>query len=437
MGLLWVVGSACSVSAQQVTDPAAPDPAAPDSLHLAPLIDEALARNPTLLALRSSARAVEVRVAEQGTLPDPVLEVGAMNVGLFDLDVGMPASMAPSIQLSQRFPAFGTRGLKEAVAAAGARASDLEVAEAAWRLRAEVAYTFHALYALDRTLDVHQRTVDLLGDFQSVTRALYSSGTGRQGDVLRADVEVARMDAEIRRVGALRAAQAARMNALLDRPEGWSVPPAATPRLERSLPPRDSLMAWAARDRPALARERAELEGALKAVELADRSRWPDLMVSAQYGRRWGDSPRHMGGLMLGASLPIHAGSRQSAFVEAAQAEARGAEAEVWASRAEVAAEILTLLAEIERAQGLLELYRDEILPVAEANVASSLASYRVGSTDFPTLVDAQLDVDRYQIEYHTLEADYGTALARLEAALGRLLPSPDASAPGPDPDVL
>lgn len=244
------------------------------------------------------------------------------------------------------------------------------------------------------------------------------------------------MDAEIRRVAALRTAEAARLNALLDRPDDGPLPPAASPGPTAALPPRDTLLAWAVQDRPALARERARLEGAQKAVELADRARWPDLMVSAQYGRRWGDDPRHMGGLMLGAALPIHAGSRQSAFVEAAEAEARGAEAQVSAARAEVRAEILSLLAELDRARTLLDLYRDEILPVARVNVASSLASYRVGSVDFPTLVNAQLDVDRYEIEYHTLEADYGTALARLEAALGRLLPPTEASSTGPDPEV-
>ena len=407
-----------------------------DSLRLPPLIDEALARNPTLVALRAAAEAAGGRVGERGTLPDPVLQVGAMNVGLPDFDVGMPASMVPTVQLSQTFPAFGTRGLREEVAESEAMAMELEVSEAAWRLRAEVASEFHALYALDRTLEVHRRTLDLLQDFQSVARTLYASGTGRQGDVLRADVEVARMDAEIRRVQAVRAARAATLNALLDRPGGSPVPPAALPSLPADVPPGDSLVAWAARDRPALARERAAAEGARSAVELADRSRWPDLTVSAQYGHRGGSDPRHMGGLMLGASLPIHSGSRQGAFLEAARADARGAEARVTARRAAVEAEVRSLMAELDRARSLLILYREEILPVARVNVASSLASYTVGSVDFPTLVDAQLDVDRYEIEYHTLEADYGTAVARLESALGRLLPPAEILPTGFDPEV-
>jgi outer membrane protein TolC len=244
------------------------------------------------------------------------------------------------------------------------------------------------------------------------------------------------MDAEIRRVAALRTARAAALNALLDRAGDSPVPPAALPPLPAGVPPLDSLTVWAARSRPALAREEMELEAAQKAVELADRSRWPDFTVSAQYGHRGGSDPRHMGGLMVGAALPIHSGSRQGAFVEASQAEAQGVEARLTALRADVEAEVRGLLAEQERARGLLGLYRDEILPVARVNVASSLAAYRVGSVDFSTLVDAQLDVDRYEIEYHTLEADYGTALARLESALGRTLPATGTLPTGFDPEA-
>ena len=434
--LLSVAGGASPVAGQERRSSGTGAEVAVDSLRLPPLIDEALARNPNLLALRAAADAAGARVGERGTMPDPVLQVGAMNVGLPDFDVGMPASMVPTIQLSQTFPAFGTRGLQEEVAEAEAVAMGLEVSEAAWRLRAQVSSEFHALYALDRTLEVHRRTLELLEDFQSVARSLYASGTGRQGDVLRADVEVARMDAEIRRVEAVRAARAATLNALLDRPGESPVPPAALPSLPADVPTGDSLIAWAARDRPALARERAAAEGARSAVELADRARWPDFTVSAQYGHRGGSDPRHMGGLMLGASLPIHSGSRQGAFLEAARADARGAEARVTARRAAVEAEVRTLLAELDRARNLLSLYRDEILPVARVNVASSLASYRVGSVDFSTLVDAQLDVDRYEIEYHTLEADYGTAVARLESASGRLLPPSRTLPTGFDPEV-
>ena len=285
---------------------------------------------------------------------------------------------------------------------------------------------FHALFALDRILEVHRGTLALLQDFQSVARSLYAAGTGRQSDVLRADVEVARMDAEIRRLGALRDARSAELNAVLDRPGESPMASPATPGLPSRVPPLDTLLTWAMSSRPALQRERIQADRARAGVELADRDFWPDFTISAQYGRRGGEDPRSMGGLMIGASVPIHSGSRQRPLVEAARALERQAVSRVSRVRAAVEAELRSAASELERARTLLGLYRDEILPAARVTVSSSLAAYRVGEVDFSTLVDAQLDVDRYQEEYIQLVSDYGTAFARLQAAVGRTLPSDD-----------
>ena len=80
-----------------------PDPApdgSPATLTLDALLDTLAARNPRLRAVEASAAAAATRVAEASTLPDPVLQLGVMNVGLPDLNADMPASMAPSVQLS-------------------------------------------------------------------------------------------------------------------------------------------------------------------------------------------------------------------------------------------------------------------------------------------------------------------------------------------------
>lgn len=408
--------------------PPAPDSTAVDSaeLKLGDLQAEALERNPELLALRAAAEAAAARVTEPGTLPDPVLAVGAMNLGLPELDAGMPASMLPSVQLTQTLPFFGKLRLREDMAELDRESARVAVEEGEWRIRARVAERFHALQALDRQLVVHSRTLEMLEDFQSVARSFYASGSGRQGDVIRADVEVARMDAEIRRLQAFRDAGSASLNALLDRPGDAQVGLLADVPVPEELPPPDTLLSWALASRPALEGEALMVERAQAGVELANRERWPDFTVSAQYGRRGGDQPRSMGGLMVGASLPVFSGSRQRPRVEAATAMVRQAEAGLAGARSSVDAELRTVLADLERARTLMVLYRDEILPAAEASVASSLASYRVGAVDFATLVDAQLAVDRFEEEYHQLAADYGTAVARLEAVIGRPLPRND-----------
>ena len=116
------------------------------------------------------------------------------------------------------------------------------------------------------------------------------------------------------------------------------------------------------------------------------------------------------------------AGRRQLRERDAAAALQRMAEAQLAEMRAGVDAGIGEHVAEIERARSLVSLYESEVLPQAEANVESSLSSYRVGSVDFLTLVDAQKTLDRYEREYYGLLSDYGLHVAELEATVGREL---------------
>jgi outer membrane protein TolC len=285
---------------------------------------------------------------------------------------------------------------------------------------------FFRLYETDRKLEVMRETRSLLQDFQEVARAMYAAGTGRQADVLRANVEVARMDAEIERMVAMRRVAAARLNAVLDRPAETPVAAVELPALPAEWPGRDTLRSWAEQTRPLLRQSKTGVERAGTGQALAHRQIWPDFSIGLQYGQRDAGAlgTARMGSAMIGFSVPIFAGRRQLRMRDEAAALESMAQAQLEATRADVDARVGELLAELERARTLLDLYRDDVLPQADANVESSFSSYRVGAVDFPTLVDAQMTTNRYEQEYITLLADYGRAVAELETTVGRELPA-------------
>jgi len=391
-------------------------------------LELAQTHNPRLDAVRASAIATASRVAEASTLPDPMLQLGVMNFGLPDFNADMPASMAPSLQLQQRVPFPGKLSRRGDIARAASTVATAESAEAEWQIREQAARLFYDLYAIDRQTEVLRETLTLLQDFQTIARAMYSSGTGRQTDVLRADVEVARMDGEIREREAVRIGLAARLNGVLDLPAATPVGSPSLGALPGTIPEQDTLVAWAEETRPWLSAGRTGIEQANARVELARRDIWPDVTVGFVYGQRdRGFGTEHMGSAMLGFTLPIHAGSRQLAAREEAEAFRSMANAELNRRNAEVGARIGELVAELERARSLIQLFRDEVLPEARVTVESALSSYRVASVDFTTLIDAQMTVNQYEGELFRLLADYGKAVSGLEAAVGRTLPESEA----------
>lgn len=411
------------LAAAVLATPAAAQQAGP--LRLDDVYALARSRNAMVRAQAANVEAARARQPAAATLPDPQVQLGVMNASLPGLRTDMPTSMAPSVQVMQMLPFPGKLALSGRIARQSTEIAQAEAAEAEWEARSRAAMAFYEIYRVDRQLAVMRETVRLLRTFEGVARAMYGAGTGRQADVLRAGVEVARMEAEIARMQAMRASAAARLNAVLDRPADTPVPEVELPRLPGALPAADTLRAWADATRPLIARSRLAIEQAGTRRTLAGREIYPDLTVGVQYGQRAAEAgTERMGSVMLGFNLPVFAGRRQYAMRREAAAMEEMATAELADARTQAGARIGELLAELERDRTLLRLYRTSVLPQAEAGVQSALASYRVGAVDFMTLADAQMTVSQYRQELHALLADYGGRVAELEMAVGRELPA-------------
>jgi outer membrane protein, heavy metal efflux system len=393
-------------------------------LTLAEAYAMARERNPMVQAGRAAADAMATREGSAMLPPDPQVQLGIMNASLPGLRTDMPGAMAPSVQAMQMIPFPGKLALEGGIARQSTAMARSQAEEAWWEVRTRTAMAFYEIYRTDRQIAVMQETLGLLRQFEHIATTMYSVGEGRQSDVLRAGVEVARMQADLARMSAMRTAAAARLNALLDRSADATVLSVALSPLPAELPSADLMREWAEQTRPMLERGRTGVEQAGSRQALARRELWPDLTVGVQYGQRPSDmGVERMGSLMLGFSVPVYASQRQIQMRREAAAMEQMARAELSAARADVAADAASLLADLARAGTLIGLYRTAVLPQAEATVASALASYRVGRVDFMTLLDAQMTTNQFRQELYTVVAEYGVLIAELEMNIGRELP--------------
>ena len=391
--------------------------------------------NPRVAVSRALVRAAQARVPGVRRPPDPQLQLGFMNYTLPGL-APMPTLGMTQLQVMQMLPLGGKLGLAGRVAGAEASAAGERAEEVVWELRSQVAMAFYDLYATDQQLAATRETLRLLHDIALTTQAMYRVGEGRQADVLRAQVEIARMTEDTLRMLAMRQAMVARIGALLNREAVTPVGMPVLPRFPDSMPTRDSLESIAADGRPMIRAGLWDARAAEASATLARRELIPDLQVGVQYAQRRATmttadasgalmserTTERMGSLMIGASLPIFARSRQLQMRDEANAMRAMAEADVAAMRAETRGRIGESWAALQRARNLTQLYRTTILPQAEATVASAMSAYRAGSVDFMTLLDDRMRVNRYRQELATLEADEGKAWAELEMLTGREL---------------
>jgi cobalt-zinc-cadmium efflux system outer membrane protein len=393
-----------------------PPPGTPsDTLALPSAIAMARAANPRLRAERLRSRASAERIVQAGAWPNPELGFGLQNRPLSNFGTEEMMTMN-TVRLSQMVPWPGKQSLGRDGARGLAVADSLEADEADAMLVAQVKTSYYRIASTDRSLDVMRETLTLLRHFQETSLARFSVGATVQQDVLQAEVNVARMEADITAMEQERLAEAARFNALLARDPASPLGALVLPPMGGALPVVDSL-ARLATARPALAAADARVNAAAASVASARKELWPDLMFSVEYGQR----PRYddMLSLMVGVSVPVFSGSRQQPMrreMEAMQAmreaDARDLLNETWARLAE-------MRAMTERARRLDGLYASRILPQAEASVESALSAYLVGEVDFMTLVESRMTVNQYAIERIRLAADYHIAVAEIVALLG------------------
>jgi cobalt-zinc-cadmium efflux system outer membrane protein len=405
---------------------AAQTPVTAGPLALGRLFTAVEASNPRISAAGALARAADARISPARRPPDPQLQFALENRDLPDFGLNDPLGMN-TVQVMQMVPFPGKLRMAGEVASAKAEAEHARAADMAWDVRARAAMAFYELYQMDRSLEVAEETLRIVRDLAVTAGTMYAVGEARQADVLRAQVEIARMTEDVTRMRTERVSAAARLNALLAIDPSTPVGSPVRPAFPDTLPPLDSLVAEAQRNRPMVQAAEADVRAADAGERLAHREIWPDFQFGVEYGQRpMEDGTDRMLSLMLGFNLPIFAGSRQLAMRREATAMRQMAAADLATMQADTRGRVAELYAAAERARRLGELYEGTILPQAHTTVASALAAYRVGGVDFMTLLDDQMTVNRYRQDLYTLDAQRGQALAELEMLLSRPLFDPD-----------
>jgi outer membrane protein TolC len=167
------------------------------------------------------------------------------------------------------------------------------------------------------------------------------------------------------------------------------------------------------------------IEAKEKAYDLAKREYYPDFNFKFAYGQR-DNGPdmtrRDMLTGMMELNIPIFYKTKQERKVAETKADALNWEAQYRAMKNDVlfmVADMATMAHQRERQH---ELYRTGIIPQASLQVNSAMSAYRVGKVDFMTLLDSQMTLYRYELEYHQAITEYEKSVANLEAAVGKRL---------------
>jgi outer membrane protein, heavy metal efflux system len=387
--------------------PASGEPTLPSPATLEDLLARAAAHHPGLAAARMERLAEEERVPQARSLPDPSLSLQARTM---DRQVG--------VGVSQMLPLAGRRERNAAIAQEGANAAGRRAQARALAVDAEVAGAYSELVYLLRAQELVAENLALVGQLVEVALARYRTGEAPYADVLRAQLELARVEDELRSLQDVEGAAEGRLNAALGRPATAPLPELAPlPAADVALSD-EEVLAAVAEANPSLAATRHETAAAGQRLELARRNGTPDLMLGAELMRSF-EMDRFGAGIMVGVNLPIRK-ERRAAEVREAEARVAASAARETEAGLGLQAEARLALYRYRDAGRRVALYADRLIPQAEQSLAATQTAYRSAEATFGELIETARMALELRMTLERLRADRLQGLASLESLVGR-----------------
>ncbi|MBI5748486.1 MAG: TolC family protein, partial [Nitrospinae bacterium] len=386
-------------------------------LDLQQLIDEALKNNPELISAKYRVEAFKEVPSQMKTLEDPKIEIGLLKVPTNTLSLSEPMK---EITVMQSLPYPGKLSLKSEMAQKEAEAAEEEYKDIEIRLIQMVKDSYYELYFIYNAVEITERNKLSLQVFVKIAEAKYSVGMGLQQDVLKAQVELSKTIDELIRLEQERQSAMAKLNILMNRlPQSPLGKPKDIKKSEFKFVI-EELQSTAKENRPLLRGLQRMIERYRAAYNLAKLEYYPNFDVGLSAGQER-DSMNYLSG-KISMNIPLWYKTKQDRKVVEETHNINSATQRYNTAKNEIFKSIKEIMAEEEKGRRLIELYSTGIIPQATQSLSSALAGYQVNKVDFLTLLDNQITLFNYQIQYEKVLTDYEKKLAELEAVVGKKL---------------
>ncbi|MBI2429644.1 MAG: TolC family protein [Ignavibacteriales bacterium] len=388
-----------------------------DSVSLASFINQALSANYKLKASRSSVQATKARVDQATMWEAPQVAVSMMDNPLTSLN---PLNgLEREYSITQMIPFPGKNASAQNAAQANvAFAEDLYSAEERVII-AEVKKQYAMIYSAQRRIDVNLANQDLLKQMIASVRSKYSVGLASQADILRLEIELSKLENQRANLEHDLRVPEAMLNTLRALPT--TTPVAKLPEITLSSFSlnKDDLAVWAVAQRRELSAMKNEVEMSKAELAMAQRERFPDLMIGGLYKEKTGMPDTWE--VMLGISIPIApwVSGKIGGRIEENEYKLQRSEALVSDMETMVRFEVIDTWTKAKAHWEQAERYRTSIIPNAQQTLESLLSAYQTGKTDFLSLIDSFRMLQMYKMEYYMEISDYLMHRYDLERAIG------------------
>jgi len=376
----------------------------------------AVANNAAIKASRAKWEMMKARVPQAAAWEDPMAGVDFERSGTTTFSTYTDAEW----MLSQKIPLAGKNRSRARAAHAEALATLEEFRRQQLDTVAKVRAAYFRLLNAVEQIEVNRRNTALVSQFLEISRAKYAVGTQTQSSVLIAETDLIRLQEDRRNLDRDLSDAQSQMNVLMNRPARAPLgPPVDVSLRHRSFNARQ-LEELALVHRPELQRAENRIAAEQQRLQAARRDWIPEPQLRVEARSYKGNSQtfqEYDTGVFF--NVPLGNWRKYSAQQREARSAVEMATQERENARAETRGLVRDALKKVDTFHHHVELFRDQLLPLASQTVEASRAGYETDKTSFLELITAQRGFRDSESTYYRHLADYRTALAELEAIVG------------------
>ncbi len=397
----------------------------PDNNIMDTLIEEALKNNPELKAFGERVQVFTNKPPQARSLDDPRLRLSVLNLPTDTFRFDQEAMTQKQIALMQRFPFPGKLGLKGSMVEKELDMVKEQFTEKKNNLIREVKVTYQNLLFINRATEITEKNKNLLREFVKIAETKYAVGTGIQQDVLKAQVSLSKMIDRLIVLEKKRKIAIARLNTLLYRPmerSFYEMGPIKQSSFNLTF---QDLREIAEENRPVLIGLKHLIERFRLAARFAEKDYYPDFDVGVSYGQRDDGTTVERADFFsafVTINIPLWYKTKESKKVAEEKANVRNSQEQYNAMKNEISFKIQELLADLEKDNQEIELFKTGLIPQSSASLESAISGYEVNKVDFLTLVNNQITLFNNELDYYQAITNYENRLAELEAVVGKRL---------------
>jgi len=398
---------------------------AQQGLNAEQLVELAVESSPQIHSMHAQWEAANHQILQNYAPADPIFTY--TNV---DASHGILNNAAShSHQISENFQFPGKAGLQAEQARGTAKIARFAYEAAIRDLRAAVKTAYYQILLDETLLDLNGQNIENLHQVLKVSEIAYSASQAAQSDFILAEVNLAQAEQQQRQYRVQKANDETNLNQLLYRDPDSPLRLDRTMRLDRLSLPLKTAVEMASQARQEILEAALTEKNQNTALELARFEYVPDYQVALDYdqfileGAQPAPNVSHGVTFSIGFNLPVFFWIHQNEDVKAAQYALEAARSNLQLIRNQTAATVTELFRTTQFAYESAQLYKSQLIPLANQDFQVGLTAYQAGKIDFLSLSAALQASYAAQTSYLQSANQFLAGRVALEQAIGAPLP--------------